>query len=84
MHQDPEIRMSPLSQAVARDGKSVQIDIYHDGDQGWILEVIDENNNSTVWDDPFQSDEIALDEALNTIDEEGIDTLIGLEADTPH
>lgn len=84
MSQEPEIRMSPLSQAVIRDGKTVQIDIYEDGNQGWILEVVDENNTSTVWNDPFQSDQNALDEALKTIDEEGIDTLIGIEADTPH
>ena len=72
--------LSPLAQSVTRDGKTVQIDIYEDGEGGWILEVIDEHGNSTVWDDSFPSDREALDEALNTIDEDGIDSLIGLPA----
>lgn len=55
----------------------MQIEIYEDGEGGWILEVVDEHGNSTVWNDPFQSDKGALDEALRTIDTDGIDSLIG-------
>ena len=61
----------------------MQIDIYADGEGGWLLEVIDEHGNSTVWDDPFQSDQDALDEALRTIEEEGIESLIGVPSDSP-
>lgn len=68
---------SPLTQAVTREGKTVQVDIYEDGEGGWLLEVIDEFNNSTVWNASFQSDQAALEEALRTIDEDGIDSLIG-------
>jgi uncharacterized protein len=68
---------SPLAQPVTRDGKTVQVDIYEDGQGGWLLEVVDEFWNSTVWDDSFESDREALAEALKTIDEEGIDSLIG-------
>lgn len=68
---------SPLAQSLTRDGKTVQVEIYDDGEGGWILEVVDEHGNSTVWDDPFQTDREALDEALRTINEEGIDSLIG-------
>ena len=68
---------SPLTQSVIRDGKTVQIEIYEDGEGGWLLEVVDEYGNSTVWDASFGSDQEALDEAFKTIDEEGIDTLIG-------
>lgn len=68
---------SPLSQSVTRDGKTVQIDIYEDGEGGWLLEIVDEYWNSTVWEAPFTSDREALDEALRTIDEAGIDALIG-------
>jgi uncharacterized protein len=74
---DPAPRLSPLSQSVTRDGKTVQIDIYENGEGGWILEVVDAYGNSTVWDDSFASDQQALDEALITIDENGIDSLIG-------
>ena len=68
---------SPLSQSVTRDGKTVQVDIYENGKGGWLLEVVDEYGNSTVWDASFWSDRDALDEAFRTIDEEGIDSLIG-------
>lgn len=68
---------SPLAQSVTRDGKTVQIDIYENGEGGWILEVVDEYWNSVVWDASFASDREALDEALSTIDKDGIDSLIG-------
>ncbi|MGB8338249.1 MAG: hypothetical protein WCD07_05830 [Burkholderiales bacterium] len=68
---------SPLAQSVTRDGKTVQVEIYEDGEGGWLLEVVDEFWNSTVWDAPFTSDREALDEALKTIEEEGIESLIG-------
>ena len=68
---------SPLAQSVTRDGKTVQVDIYENGKGGWLLEVVDEFWNSTVWDDSFESDREALAEALKTIDEEGIESLIG-------
>ena len=42
-----------------------------------MLEVFDEFNNSTVWEDAFESDQDALFEIEATISEEGIDCLIG-------
>jgi hypothetical protein len=39
---------SPLAQSLTRDGKTVQIEIYEDGEGGWLLEVVDEHGNSTV------------------------------------
>lgn len=53
------------------------VDIYEDGEGGWLLEVVDEYRNATVWDAPFETDREALDEALKTIEEDGIDSLIG-------
>jgi uncharacterized protein len=69
---------SPLSQRLSRDGTAVQIQIYDDGQGGWLLEVVDEFGNSTVWDESFQTDKAALAEALNTIDAEGIASVIGV------
>lgn len=80
MEDDPDIKMSNLCQSVTRDGKTVQIEIFEDGENGWLLEVVDQYGNSTVWDDPFDSEQEALDEAMSTIDEEGIDALIGPES----
>jgi uncharacterized protein len=73
--QDPV--MSPLSQSIARDGKTVQVDIYEDGEGGWLLEVVDQYGNSAVWSEPFETDQSALTEALRTIEVEGIGSLIG-------
>lgn len=75
---DQSPKHSPLEQSLTRDGKTVQIGIYEDGEGGWLLEVVDEYWNSTVWDEPFQSDREALDEAIKTIDEEGIGSVIGI------
>lgn len=69
---DP-IEHSPLEREVTRDGATVRIFIYRGrADPGWLLEIEDELGGSTVWDDPFDSDQAALDEALQTIDEDGI------------
>jgi division protein CdvB (Snf7/Vps24/ESCRT-III family) len=80
MDDDHDIKISALCQSVTRDGKTVQIEIFEDGENGWLLEVVDEYGNSTVWDDPFDTEQEALDEAMNTLDEEGIDALIGPES----
>ena len=69
--------VSPLSQRVTRDGTAVEVEIYGDGKGAWLLEVVDEFGNSTVWDDSFTTDSAALAEALNVIDSEGIAAVIG-------
>jgi uncharacterized protein len=69
--------VSPLSQRVTRDGTAVEVEIYGNGKGAWLLEVVDEFGNSTVWDDSFPTDSAALAEALNVIDSEGIAAVIG-------
>jgi len=80
MTEEFEVKMSPLSQEISSGGKTVQVDIYEDGDGKWILEVVDEFNNSTVWDDRFESDNAALAEVKKEILSEGIGSLIGPES----
>ncbi|HKJ13743.1 MAG: hypothetical protein OEM80_06160 [Desulfobulbaceae bacterium] len=84
MSEEYEIKYSTLCQKVTSEGKSVQVYIYEDGKGGWILEVVDEYDNSTVWDDPFKTDDEALDEVFDTIEKEGISSLIGTENDYLH
>ena len=84
MSNDPVPRESPLSQEVERDGRSVQVEIYDDGKGGWLLEVVDEFGNSSVWDQSFETEQYALDEALKTIREEGIESLIGFDGSVAH
>jgi uncharacterized protein len=75
---DPSPKHSPLAQPVTRNGQTVDVEINDDGHGGWLLEVVDAYGNFVVWDEPFRSDRDALDEALRSIDGEGIDSLIGL------
>ena len=84
MSEEYEIKYSTLCQKVTSEGKSVQVYIYEDGKGGWILEVVDEYGNSTVWDDPFKTDDEALDEVFDTIEKEGISSLIGTENNYLH
>ncbi len=73
MQEEHEIENSPLSQKVSRDGMTVEVLIYRGkDDSGWMLEVVDQEGGSTVWDDRFPTEEEALSEALNTIETEGI------------
>ena len=65
-------------QTVSRDGKTVRVEIYSSGKNDWILEVVDAENNSTVWDDPFPKDDEAFQEFERTLEEEGIESMIGL------
>jgi len=72
--------MSPLCRSITSERQTVQVHIYQ-GDPGkWLLEVEDEFGNSTVWDDQFDTDQLAFDEAMRTIADEGIGSLIGAPA----
>ena len=73
---------SPLSQTVTRNGVTVNVDIYDDAPGGWILEIVDAENASHVWDEPFETDHQALAEAFRALDEEPLEFL-GRAADQP-
>jgi hypothetical protein len=77
MSDDYEVKMSPLSQRKEIQGTAIDVQIYEDGDGGWLLEVVDEFGNSTVWDDPFVTDVEAMEELEKTIREDGIGSLVG-------
>jgi len=42
---------------------------------------VDEYDNSTVWDDTFDTDQLALEEALKAIEEESIHAFVGQGSD---
>ena len=65
---------SPLSRTVTRDGWTLEIEISGDGNGKWLLEIVDERNTSTVWTEPFDTEQLALAEALRAIEEEGIES----------
>ena len=74
----PELIYSPLCRKLTRDGIGIEIQIYRDEqDPEWHLEVVeDQEGGSTVWDDTFPTDQEALDEALRTIEVDGITTFL--------
>ena len=71
---DPRIIVSRLSRTVEENGTNVEICIYRLEETDWSLEVVAEDGTSTVWNEPFKSDEEALEEALRAIEEDGIDS----------
>ncbi|MGL6161880.1 hypothetical protein [Microbulbifer sp.] len=77
MEDDFVPKESTLSRSYSDGDLTVQIDIYEDGEGGWLLEIIDEHDNSTVWEDAFETEQEALDEALDALREEGVETFVG-------
>jgi uncharacterized protein len=78
MDQLPNFVRSDLSGRVTKDGLSVDVEIYRLAiDPKWFLEVIDHAGGSTVWDDPFESDEDALAAFHAVLVDEGIETFSG-------
>lgn len=73
-----EIRLeySPLQQRYTAQRRFVDIQIYRSDGSGWILEVVDDLGNSTLWDQEFATDEAALDCAFKDIESEGIEAFI--------
>lgn len=76
MNEEYQLVTSPLCRSVTENGHTIRLDIYRGPDTGWTLEAVDSSNNSIVWDDLFATDQAALDEALRTIREEGIESLV--------
>ena len=85
MYDENDLIYSPLQQKYTSEGKTVEVCIYRMPDTGWTLEVVDQYNNSTVWDGEFDTDQEAFDLFLEEIKEEGIEAMIGPEPGTsPH
>jgi hypothetical protein len=72
---DPELIVSPLSRIVDDNGEHVEVCIYRledTEDTDWTLEIVASDGCSTKWEEPFESAEAALAEALSAIKDEGI------------
>ena len=76
---------SPLSQKISRDGITVGVLIYRgENDEAWLLEVVDQEGGSTIWDKAFPTDQDAFFELLRTIASRGIDCFRRDTAPVPH
>ena len=72
MEREPNLIISSASQHIVEDGVPFKVDIYKlEGGDGWSLEVVTEDGTSIVWDDLFDDDRNALEEAVTTIRREG-------------
>jgi hypothetical protein len=68
---------SDITKEIEKDGSKVTIEIYKAEEEGgWILEIVDEGWNSTIWDDLFPSAKDALDAGIKAINEDGIQSFI--------
>ena len=72
MEPEPNLVISSASQRVVVENVPFKVDIYKlEGGEGWSLEVVTEGGTSIVWDDLFDDDRAAFEEALTTIQKEG-------------
>jgi uncharacterized protein len=70
---DPNIVTSGLSGTVTEQGITVEVHIIRLEDElGWTLEVVNHSGTSTVWDDPFATDDAAWTAFRRTVEEEGM------------
>jgi len=67
---DRGLIQSPLNQTVTRNGVTVEVHIYKGDESDWILEMVDAAGTSHVWDNEFETDQQAFDEAMRALDEE--------------
>ncbi|HEY9035782.1 MAG TPA: hypothetical protein VIM96_03630 [Pseudomonadales bacterium] len=80
MNDEPNLIISDLSQELSSGGRTVKVEIYRlEEESEWVLEIEDEFNNSTVWDQTFQTESAALTEAKKSILSEGVKNFIGPE-----
>jgi len=76
---NPFDTLSALSQSYNAEEKTVEIAIAANPDGGWLMKIIDQFGNSTSWEDIFASEQDALDEAKDAIQQEGIVLFVGVE-----
>ena len=75
MEHDRNLVISSMSKTVIEEGVPFRIEIHKlEGDPIWTLEVVTRDGTSITWDDPFDTDELAFNEAVSTIREEGAQT----------
>ena len=71
---DPE---SDITKEIEKDGLKITIEVYQSAGDGWILEIVDDGYNSTLWEDQFPTAKDALDAGMKAIEKKGIQAFIG-------
>lgn len=64
----PELIESSLNRSIERGGRRLTVNIVRLAtERGWSLEVVNDHNTSTVWDEQFETDrdaDVAFQSAL--------------------
>ena len=72
MEREPNLIISSASRHIVEEDVRFKVDIYKlEGGDGWSLEVVTTDGTSIVWDDLFEDDQAAFEEAVATIRKEG-------------
>lgn len=77
MVEDYQLIFSSLCQTIFYYGRNLNILIYKDVDTEWMLEIVEGKSKSALWKDTFATDQLALNEALTTVEDNRIDSLLG-------
>lgn len=74
MAKKPKLEHSELSGEFTDDGITVLVDIFRlaGSQEDWKMEVVDQDEGLTVWEEPFATDRDAFDEFLATVERDGI------------
>ena len=76
---------SKLSGFITQDDITIEVCIYRgDAERTWLLEVVDEEGTSIVWDEQFATDQAAMDEVKRTIETEGMASFLSDPDETKH
>jgi hypothetical protein len=76
---------SKLSSFITQDDMTIEVCIYRgDAERTWILEVVDEEGASTVWDERFPTEQDAMDEVKRTIETKGMASFLTDPDETKH
>jgi len=73
MEEEYDLVESPLRRQVEKDGYVLDVQIYSSGKDDWMLEVVNEEGTSIVWDGTFDTDRLAWAEFEKCLKEEGIE-----------
>jgi uncharacterized protein len=85
MEDDPTIIYSDLCREITRGGVTIRISIFRlENESHWWLEVVNEGDGSTTWDEPFATEEDALAEVVATLAKEGIECFVFGDPPTIH
>ncbi|WP_275790347.1 hypothetical protein [Pararhizobium gei] len=78
MTKKQKIEHSDFAGEFTDDGVTVLVDIFRPAGstEGWTLEVIDQEEGLTVWEEPFATDKEAFEEFLATIERDGIHSFL--------